>query len=184
MGKVLVVSDENQRVFDQHQLSDSMLVSFLNDGSVSFGSSKKQGNPKVYKITKEVNGKEMELWFSMPENAFVAEVVWPKGSIQKFENTTSGLGRMIHFPNVENFVFLKDNSVLDEQLKKLGVKDGQYLQFLMKKNGLIDFSKSNLKAEPSPEQYVLLPRQGGDTLKARTVWFKEHIEFYRFEEVK
>ncbi len=182
MGRVLVISDENQRIFDEHHLTDSLIVSFLNDGSVSFGSSKKQGNPKVYKVTKELNGKEVELWFSMPEGAFVSEVAWPKGSIQKFKNTSTGLGRMIHFPNVENFVFLKDNSVLDEQLVKLRVKNWEQVQYLMKKGGLIDFSKSDLKAEPSPEQYVLLPRQGGDTLKARTVWFKEHIEFYRFEE--
>lgn len=182
MGRVLVISDENQRIFDEHHLTDSLIVSFLNDGSVSFGSSKKQGNPKVYKVTKELNGKEVELWFSMPEGAFVSEVAWPKGSIQKFKNTSTGLGRMIHFPNVENFVFLKDNSVLDEQLVKLRVKNWEQVQYLMKKGGLIDFSQSDLKAEPSPVQYVLLPRQGGDTLKARTVWFKEHIEFYRFEE--
>lgn len=182
LGRVLVVSEDNRRIFEQHHLTDSVIVSFLNDGSISFGSSKKQGNPKVYKIRKELNGKEVELWFSMPEDAFISEVVWPKGSIQQFQNSTSGLGRMIHFPNVEIFTFLKDNSVLNEQRKKLGVKDEQYIQFLMKKGGLIDFSRSNLKAEPSPEQFVLLPRQQGDTLRARTVWFKEHIEFYSFEE--
>ncbi|MNJ97362.1 hypothetical protein D3C87_151060 [compost metagenome] len=183
LGRVLVVSEDNQRIFDQHHLTDSMIESFLDDGSIFFGSSKKQGNPKVYKIEKEINGKSVALWFSMPENAFIAEVVWPKGSIQQFKNTTSGLGRMIHFPpNVENFVFLKDNSIMSEQVKKFGIKDEKHIQFLMKKSGLIDFSKSRLNAEPIPEQYVLLPRKQGDTLKARTTWFKEHIEFYQFEE--
>ncbi|MDR0801840.1 hypothetical protein [Fluviicola sp.] len=182
LGRVLVISEDNQRIFNQHRLTDSMIVSFLNDGSVSFGSSKKQGNPKVYKISKKLNGKGVELWFSLPEGAFISEVLWPKGSIQQFKNTTSGLGRMVHFPNVENFVFLKDNPVLNGQRRKLGVKDEEYIQLLMKKNSLIDFAQSNLEAEPFPEQLVLLPRQQGDTLKARTVWFKEHIEFYRFEE--
>ncbi|MNE29995.1 hypothetical protein D3C80_1234920 [compost metagenome] len=71
---------------------------------------------------------------------------------------------------------------MSEQVKKFGIKDEKHIQFLMKKSGLIDFSKSRLNAEPIPEQYVLLPRKQGDTLKARTTWFKEHIEFYQFEE--
>ena len=181
MGKVLVVSESNQRIFDKHHLSDSLIISFLNDGSISFGSSKKQGDVKVYKIKKQVNGKELELWFSMPEDAFIAEAVWPKGSIQKFKSTTAGLGRMIHFPNVKNFVYLNDNNELAEQMTELGIKDEATVQYLLEKGGLIDFSKSRLDAEPSPEQYVLLPRANGDTLASRTSWFKDHIEFYELK---
>ncbi len=181
MGKVLVISEANQRIFDKHRLSDSMIVSFLNDGSVEFGSSKKQGNLKVYKIEKEVEGKNVELWFSMPEDAFVAEASWPKGSIQKFKNTTVGLGRMIHFPNVKSFIFLNDTDDLAEQMDEFGIKDEAHVQYLLEKSGLIDFSKSQLEAEPSPMQFVLLPRANGDTLTSRTSWFKDHIEFYELK---
>ncbi|WP_430406414.1 hypothetical protein [Fluviicola sp.] len=181
LGKVVVVSEDNQRIFDKHHLTDSMIVSFLDDGSISFGSSKKQGDTKVYMIEKEINGKNVALWFSIPEDAFIAEAVWPKGSIQKFKSTTTGYGRMIHFPNVKSFVYLKENDELTKQMSELGVKDEEYIQYLMKKSGLIDFSKSNLKAEPMPEQFVVLPRENGDTLSARTSWFKDHIEFYQFE---
>jgi len=181
MGKVLVISEENQKIFDQHKLNDSLIVSFLDDGAISFGSSKKQGDLKVYKISKEVNGKKTELWFSIPENAFIAEVVWPKGNIQKFKSTTEGFGRMIHFPNVKSFVYLKESPELSAQMDTLGIKDEATVQFLLKKSGLIDFSKSELEAEPTPEQYVVLPRKKGDTLSARTTWFKDHIEFYEFE---
>lgn len=182
LGKVIVISEDNQRIFDQHHLSDSMVVSFLNDGSIHFGSSKKQGKNKVYKITKEVNGKPVELWFSMPDDAFIAEASWPKGSIQKFKNTTVGYGKMVYFPHVNSFVYLNDNDEMQKQMAELGVTDEAHVQFLMKKGGLIDFSKSNLNADPTPEQFVVLPRQKGDTLKARTTWFKDHIEFYRFEQ--
>ncbi|TSJ44799.1 hypothetical protein [Fluviicola chungangensis] len=181
LGKVLVISETNQRIFDEHHLSDSLIVSFLDDGSIAFGSSKKQGKLKVYKIEKEVNGKNTELWFSMPEDAFIAEVVWPKGSIQKFKSTTEGFGRMIHFPNVKSFVYLKENDELKKQMAEFGIKGEETIQFLMKKSGLIDFSKSKLTAEPVPEQFVVLPREKGDTLSARTTWFKEHIEFYELE---
>lgn len=181
LGRVLVISETNQRIFDEHHLSDSLIVSFLDDGSIAFGSSKKQGKLKVYKIEKEVNGKNTELWFSMPEDAFIAEVVWPKGSIQKFKSTTEGFGRMIHFPNVKSFVYLKENDELKKQMAEFGVKNEETIQFLMKKSGLIDFSKSKLTAEPVPEQFVVLPREKGDTLSARTTWFKEHIEFYELE---
>lgn len=181
LGKVLVVSESNQRIFDKHNLSDDEIISFLNDGSISFGSSKKQGNTKVYKIEKEVKGKNVGLWFSMPEDAFVAEVIWPKGSIQQFKSTTEGYGRMIHFPNVKSFIYLKENDELTRQMSIFGIKDEEYVQYLMKKSGLIDFSKSKLNAEPAPEQFVVLPREKGDTLTARTTWFKDHIEFYEFE---
>lgn len=181
MGKVLVISEENQRIFDKHNLSDSLIISFLDDGSIAFGSSKKQGNLKVYKITKEINGKDIELWFSMPEGAFVAEAVWPKGSIQKFKSTTEGFGRMIHFPNVKSFVYLKESDDLKTQMAQFGIRDEEHLQFLLMKNGLIDFSNSRLNAEPSPEQMVVLPRENGDTITSRTTWFKDHIEFYELE---
>lgn len=181
MGKVLVISEANQRIFDEHHLSDSTIISFLNDGSVAFGASKKQGDVKVYKIKKQVKGKEVELWFSMPEDAFVAEVAWPKGSIQKFKSTTVGLGRMIHFPNVKSFVYLSDNDDLAEQMTEFGIKDESTVQYLLIKGGLIDFSRSRLQAEPSPEQFVLLPRKNGDTLTSRTTWFKDHIEFYELK---
>ena len=181
MGKVLVISEANQRIFDKHHLSDSLIISFLNDGSIAFGSSKKQGNLKVYKITKEINGKDIELWFSMPEGAFVAEAVWPKGSIQEFKSTTEGLGQMIHFPNVKSFVYLKENDDLKAQMTQFGIRDEEHLQFLLMKNGWIDFSKSRLNAEPSPEQMVVLPRENGDTITSRTTWFKDHIEFYELE---
>ena len=71
---------------------------------------------------------------------------------------------------------------MQKQMAELGVTGEAHVQFLMKKGGLIDFSKSNLNADPTPEQFVVLPRQNGDTLKARTTWFKDHIEFYRFEQ--
>lgn len=181
LGKVIVISEDNQRIFDQHQLSDSLIVSFLNDGSISFGSSKKQGNTKVYKIEKEINGRNVALWFSIPEDAFIAEAVWPKGSIQKFKSTTNGYGRMIHFPNVKNFVYLKENDELTKQMSQFGIRNEEHVQFLLKKSGLIDFGKSKLNAEPAPEQVVVIPRENGDTLTARTTWFKDHIEFYEFE---
>ncbi len=181
MGKVLVISEANQRIFDKHHLSDSLIISFLNDGSIAFGSSKKQGDLKVYKIEKQINGKNVELWFSMPEDAYIAEAVWPKGSIQKFKSTTEGMGRMIHFPNVKSFVYLAENAELAEQMKEFGIKDEAHLQFLLMKNGWIDFSQSRLNAEPAPEQMVVLPRKNGDTLRSRTTWFKDHIEFYELE---
>ncbi|MDF3027114.1 MAG: hypothetical protein K0S23_1421 [Fluviicola sp.] len=181
LGKVIVVSEDNQRIFDQHELSDEEIISFLNDGSISFGSSKKQGATKVYKIEKEIDGKNIALWFSMPEDAFVAEAVWPKGSIQKFKSTTEGYGRMISFPHVNSLVYLKESDELTKQMAEFGIVDEEHVQYLLKKAGLIDFSKTNFNAEPMPEQFVVLPRKNGDTLTARTTWYKDHIEFYEFE---
>lgn len=181
MGKVLVVSEETQRKLDQKNFSDSLVVSFLNDADISFGSSKKKGEPKVYSLKKKVNGEKQELWFTLSDNAYISEVLVPTGSIQKAENSQEGLGRMVHFPNVPSFVYLSDNQVISSQMREFGIRDAKTVQYLLKKGGIIDFSKSNLKADPSGEQFVLLPRSSGDTLKARTVWYKDHIQFQQFE---
>lgn len=179
MGKILVISPETQKKL---HLSDEQVVSFLNDGAISFRSSKKQGDPKVYSFKKEMNGKTVELWFTISDNSYISEVLVPHGNIQKSTNSRTGLGRMIHFPNVKNFVYLVDNQQLNKQLEKYGIQDELTIQYLIKKGGLIDFSKSKLETKPYGEHYLLIPRSSGDTLKSRTIWFQDHIQFQFFED--
>jgi hypothetical protein len=54
------------------------------------------------------------------------------------------------------------------------------VQKLLKEKGWIDFSKTNLMATPTPEQYLLLVKSEGDTLKAWTSWYKDHIQINQF----
>lgn len=180
LERVLVASPEDQAFFDRMHWSDSMVVSFLNDGDIEFGSSKKQGDPQVYVASKEIGGKSYKLWFTLPKDAFISEVHVPKDNIQRVGNTKTGMARMLHFPNVDNLVYLADNDLFEKAYKALGIKSSKQVFRLLKKNGFMDFSKSNLDAKPLPEQkigFVL----NGDTLTATTTWYKDHIQFFEFD---
>jgi len=50
----------------------------------------------------------------------------------------------------------------------------------MKKNGKIDFSKSKLKSQPQPKQYILFTTKKGVEVAAETYWYQEHIQFTEF----
>lgn len=180
LGRVLVTSDKDKQLFNSKGLTEVEVVAFLNDGDVDFGKSKKEGNPKVYSVTKEVNGKDVELWFTIPTDAYIAEVKWPKGSIFKTKNTTEGMGTMLHFPNVESIVFLDSNKRLTCQQDKLGLISPKEIVNRMKKNGKIDFSKSKLKSQPQPKQYILFTTKKGVEVAAETYWYQEHIQFTEF----
>ncbi|MBI3238642.1 MAG: hypothetical protein HYZ43_07380 [Flavobacteriia bacterium] len=180
LGRVLVTSDKDKQLFHSKGLNEDEVVAFLNDGDVDFGKSKKEGNPKVYSVTKEINGKDVELWFTIPADAYIAEVKWPKGSIFKTKNTTEGMGTMLHFPNVESIVFLDSNKRLTCQQDKLGLISPKEIVNRMKKNGKIDFSKSKLKSQPQPKQYILFTTKKGVEVAAETYWYQEHIQFTEF----
>jgi hypothetical protein len=179
LGRVLVTSDKDKQLFKSKGITEDEVVQFLNDGDVDFGKSKKNGNPKVYSVTKEVNGKEVELWFTIPTDAYIAEVKWPKGSIFGVKNTTEGMGTMLHFPNVESIVYLDSNKRLTCQQDKLGLIAPKEIVKRMKKTGKIDFSKSKLKAD-QPKQYILFTTKKGVEVAAETYWYQEHIQFTEF----
>lgn len=180
LGRVLVVSEEQDKLFHQKGLTKNDLIHFLNDGDVDFGSSKKQGNPQVYTVTKTLKGKDVTLWFTLPKDAFIAEVRVPKGNIQKATNTVEGLGKMIYFPKVENLVFLDDNNELIEQKAKLSLTKPKQVQKALEQTGILDFSESKLKHSPYPEQYVRFTTKKGAHVAAKTIWYQEHIQFDSF----
>lgn len=179
LGRVLVVSDAEKPLLKAMGLSHNDLIHFLDDGDVQFGHSKKHGNPLVYSIVKEINKKEVELWFTLPDKTYISEVIVPKKSIQNISHTTTGLGRMIHFPNVDNIVYLDENDFFKKEAAKLGLANPKYVQNLLNKSGEIDFKQSNLTTT-IPEQVVRFQLANGKKCTAKTIWFQEHIKFVAF----
>lgn len=181
LSRVLVVSPEDDKVFKAHGWDDSMVVSFLNDGDIEFGKSNKAGNPQVYVLSKEVKGKEFQLWFTLPKDGFISEVKWPTGNVQKAKNSKSGISRMMHFPNEANLVYLADDSFFEKEYKALGIKDSKHVYKLLKKNGFVDFLKSNFNASPTPEQKIGFCINSSDTLTATGTWYKDRIQIFQFD---
>ena len=181
IGRVIVVNEKDHQQLKKLGISDKRIIHFLNDGTVDFGESKKQGNPKVYSITREVNGKDVELWFTLPKDGYVAEVRIPKGSIFSVKNSTDGTGRMISFPKVESLVYLDSNRRLTCQQEKLGLIAPATVVKQMKKTGYIDFSKSEWNASPHPIQYIWFENKKGVKVEAATHWYQEHIQIEEFK---
>lgn len=181
IGRVIVVNEKDHQQLKKLGISDKRIIHFLNDGDVDFGESKKQGNPKVYSITREVNGKDVELWFTLPKDGYVAEVRIPKGSIFSVKNSTEGTGRMISFPKVESLVYLDSNRRLTCQQEKLGLIAPATVVKQMKKTGYIDFSRSEWNASPHPIQYIWFTNKKGVKVEAATHWYQEHIQIEEFK---
>lgn len=180
LGRVVVVNDNQQSVLKKNGITNKVIVQFLNDGDVAFGESKKQGNPQVYSIRRDIKGKEVELWFTLPKDGYIAEVQWPEGSIFKAKNSGEGMGRMVHFPNVESLVYLDSNKRLTCQQDKLGLISPKEVVNRMKKSGKVDFSKTRLNAQPHPLQYIQFTTRKGARVAAETFWYQEHIQIREF----
>lgn len=182
LERVIVLNDETKAYLEANKISDSLMITFLNDGDIAFGQSKKQGNPQVYEVSKEIGGKTIKLWFTLPKDAFISEVIIPKNSIHSVKNSSNGIAHMTHFPNVSNLVFLADDPLFEKQWKSLGIKDAKHVFKRLKASGYIDFSKSNLNKSPQPEQKIGFTLVQGDTVTATTTWYKDHIQFFDFDE--
>lgn len=179
LGRVLVVNDAQLPLFDRKKITRNDLIQFLNDGDVDFGKSKKQGDPQVYSVTKVVRGKVVELWFTLPRNSYISEIINPTGSIQNAQNSAKGMGKMIHFPNVENMVYVDENPAFTQQRNELKIKSAKQLLACLKKSGTIDFEQSILKGD-LPEHYIRFVGPTGQIIEAKTTWYQEHIQFYNF----
>jgi hypothetical protein len=180
LGKVLVIQDSQLAKLQQNGLTEKDAVDFLNDGDVNFGSSKKQGNPQVYEVEKEIDGKTVKLWFTIPKDGYISEVLWPTGSIHRSGNSKKGIGTMVAFPKVENIIYLDQNPEFKKALKEVGLANEKEVLSRLKRSGKIDFSLSHLDANPLPEHFVIFKNAKGKELRAVTTWYKEHIQFYSF----
>lgn len=177
LGRVVVVPTDLLNELNKEGVSKKEIVQFLNEGDVDFGGSKKTGNPQVYAITKEIKGKDKTLWFTLPQNSFIAQVIQPKGSIQLVKNPTEGNAQMISFPNVKNIVYLDTNKVLTCQQEKLGLIAPMQFMVQLKKSGSIDFSKSDFNAKPLAIHKIDFKGKRNEEVGANVTWYQEHIRF-------
>src|ERR1700754_1562222 len=87
---------------------------------------------------------------------------------------------MIHFPNVESLIYLDSNKRLTCQQDHLGLIAPNEILKRLKDNGRIDFSRSRLKAEPHPRQFIRFKTRKGIEVEAETYWYQEHIQIPEF----
>jgi len=159
-------------------LTEKDLVQGMNDGEVNFSERKKEGNPQVYSMEKEFEGKgKLKFYFSLPKESFISKINLYEKTENDESNKTEGLGEIIHFPKDNDLVFVDGQSLL----KKAELKDTKQILKLIKLNGMIDFKETNLKASPKPEHLIIFKDSKGRRIGARAVWYKNKIDVSSLE---
>jgi hypothetical protein len=178
LDRLIVVSDETAAVMKQKGLNNEDVVQVLNDGDVDFGKSQKEGESKIYIMQKD----GIHYAFTLPYESFVSEV-FVTSDFNKAENSTTGFGDIIHFPNDDNLVYPDSSKVVGCQQEVLGLINPKDIFSLIKSSGKIDFSKTDFKQRPKAEHYLVF-KQEDDIIGCKVIWYKNKLNITAFESEK
>lgn len=174
LDRVIVLPENQKDELKKHKLSIGDLNSILNDGKVDFGNSIKNKNPKVYAVTKTFNNKEYTFYYSLIDESFIAELHFTEKNINQVKLTKKGKGDLIAFPKEEDFVYPDSTNKVTCQLVNLGIKNPRQILKSLKKNGQIDFSKTNYYLTPKPEICLIFKSRKGE-VAFQSIWYKNKI---------
>lgn len=181
LDRVLVLPDQEIDEVKKAGLTINDLSLVLNDGEVLFDESVKNGNPKVYTIEKEFEGKgKLKFYFTLPTESFISEIHLSETKASKVKNTRKGEGQLISFPKDEDLVFPDSSANVTCQQSVLKLINPRDILKLIKKTGKIEFSKSHLATTPKPEHYILFKDQLGREIGANIIWYKNKLNITNF----
>ncbi len=181
LDRVLVLPEEDAVQMKKVGLTKNDLTLVLNDGKVLFDESIKKGNPKVYVVEKEFEGKgKLKFLYTLPDESFISEIHLFKQNSKNIKNTTKGMGELIYFPKDDDLVFPDSSANVTCQQSVLGLINPRDILKLIKKSGKIDFSKSYLKATPKPEHYLVFTDKKGREIGANVIWYKTKMNITHF----
>lgn len=174
MSRMIVVSDDTQAKMKAKGISEEDVVLVLDDGDINFDASNKSRDNKKYLIEK--NG--VKYVFTLPYESCISEV-FIANDVKKVQPTTSGKGKFIHFPNDKNLVYTDSTEFLACQQEQLGVMGDVQIWKKIKKNGVLDFAKTELKTDAKPEHYIEFVWDK-DTIGTKIIWYKEKLNITSF----
>lgn len=180
LGRLVTINDVEWQLMQSKGITKADILSVLNDGSLDFKSSKKDGDSKVYVIDKEFDGKgEYRFYFTLPNESFISEVKIGEMDAKKVKNTSTGYGRFISIPKDEYLIYPDSTAKVKCQMEKLNVKNVKQLFKDVKKSGRINFAKSNFEVKPKAEHMIEFV-QGSDTIAFQSVWYKNKVFISNF----
>ena len=181
LDRVIVISEEQQENLNREGLSLKDVKAALNDGDVQFSESKKKGKLKVYKISHSAKAKQIDYFFTMPEESFISEVHLGVQNASVVEKTRKGKGTIVHLPNDKNLVYIDSTDFLMCQKSKLNIKNAKTVLTGLRLNGEVDFQQTNFNNKPKATHMLSFY---SDDLKRRisfeAVWYKNKIDITRF----
>jgi len=180
--RVLVLPEDQKESLDSKGIKVADIKYIIETGDVDFSESLKHSDPKVYLVEgTTVNGKDAQLFVTLPEESFIAEIHVKESSIKKIKNSADGKGKMILFPKDGQLIYLDSTQTLDRQKKELGIRSGSQLLKWIKKSGEIDFAKTDYRVKPKAEHVISFKNDQGKELVLKAVWYKEKINVISIE---
>lgn len=171
---MLVVSEDTKAELKVKGISHKDVVQVLNDGDIDFDASDKRKKDKKYLIEKDGN----KFVFTLPNESCISEV-FLAGNVKKVKPTSEGKGYFIHFPKDDNLVFTDSTDFLACQQAQLNVIGDKQIWRKIRKNGVLDFEKTDLKKGTKPEHYIEFIWDK-DTIGTKVVWYKEKLNITSF----
>lgn len=177
LDRVIVVQADVEGQLKQKGINRERIMALLNDGSVDFSKSKKDGQFKIYLVAKD----DIKLYFTLPNESFISEVRLANVAVNSVKNSTKGTGKLIHFPKDDELVFADTSRLVSCQQQAFGMIENRKILKSLKANGIIDFEKSDFKLKPKALQYLFFNDKKGRTIGATAVWYKNKISIDHFE---
>lgn len=174
MSRMIVVSEDTKAKMDAKGISYEDVVLVLDDGDIDFDGSDKNRKSKKYLIEKDGT----KFVFTLPYESCISEV-FIENSVKNAKPSKSGKGTFIHFPNDKNLVYTDSTKFLACQQDQLGVMGDRQIWKKIQKNGVLDFSKTQLKTDAKAEHYIEFIWDK-DTIGTKVVWYKEKLNITSF----
>jgi hypothetical protein len=182
MDRLIVVPDHQSSYLKKENISNADILKALNSGDVYFSESVKDRDTKVYKIVSELKDKgEQVFYFALPKESFICEVHVIEDNAKAVKNTIEGKGKIIHYPNDKNLVFVDTSARVQCQQNELGIKKSSKILQFMKRSGCLDFGRSKLNARPKAEHFIEFRDASGRFIGARAIWYKNKITITSFD---
>ncbi|MEI8116971.1 MAG: hypothetical protein WCH03_05485 [Flavobacteriia bacterium] len=183
-NRMIVVNQETNAEIKEQGFTEAQFLKTIQEGSVDFGKSKKQGLDKVYRIDYEnPKGKKEHCFMTMGDESFVTEIIFSPKKAQQITPTNSeklALGEILFFPKNEFLFYMDSSNVLTEKMKSIGIKNDKELNRLIRKNGRFNFSRSSLSQHPKPIHCLQFNTAGTskEQLFVKCIWYKDKIKVY------
>lgn len=182
LERVIVVPESQSQFMSDNNLTKEDIINVLNDGDVLYKKSIKKGSTKVYLIEKEFDKiGRINFFFTLPKESYLSEVYFNAGKASNVKNSTEGYGEIIHFPKDVNLIFVDTTDLATCQQDKLGLINPADIYKLIQKTGKVNFSKTNYKLHPKPEQYLEFKDKQNRLIGCKTIWYKNKINIISFD---
>jgi hypothetical protein len=130
LDRVIVVQSEVELQLKKKGINKNQIIALLNDGDVDFSKSKKDGQFKIYLVSKD----DVKLYFTLPNESFISEVRLANVAVNNIKNSKKGTGKLIHFPKDNELVFADTTKLVTCQQQAFGMIENRKILKSLKEN--------------------------------------------------